>query len=301
MNPFNFNLKDYIESRRAQINRALTHYLPPHAGQAEILAAMNHSLHAGGKRLRPILCIAACEIVGGNGEEVLPACCAIEMVHTYSLIHDDLPAMDDDQLRRGQPTCHVAFGEATAILAGDALVTRAFQLLAGHALTRPGHDQPKWLRVMQLIGKAAGYEGMIEGQMQDIRSEGRRLSLEQLERLHRLKTGAMITASVVSGAEIGNANPEQKAALTDYADSIGLAFQVQDDILNIEGDPAKLGKNIGTDQQRHKNTYPALLGLTPAKSRAAMLKAQALRALDIFDTKTEPLREIATYIIERKR
>ena len=301
MNPFNFNLKDYIESRRAQINRALTHYLPPHAGQTEILAAMNHSLHAGGKRLRPILCIAACEIVGGNGEDVLPACCAIEMVHTYSLIHDDLPAMDDDQLRRGQPTCHVAFGEATAILAGDALVTRAFQLLAGHALTQAGSDLPKWLRVMQHIGKAAGYEGMIEGQMQDIRSEGRRLSLEQLERLHRLKTGAMITASVVSGAEIGNANPEQKAALTDYADSIGLAFQVQDDILNIEGDPAKLGKNIGTDQQRHKNTYPALLGLTPAKSRAAMLKAQALRALDIFDTKTEPLREIATYIIERKR
>jgi geranylgeranyl diphosphate synthase type II len=223
------------------------------------------------------------------------------MVHTYSLIHDDLPAMDDDQLRRGQPTCHIAFGEATAILAGDALVTRAFQLLAEHALTQPVSDQPKWLRVMQHIGKAAGYEGMIEGQMQDIHSEGRRLNLAQLERLHRLKTGAMITAAVVSGAEIGNATREQKAALTSYADSIGLAFQVQDDILNIEGDPEKLGKNIGTDRQRNKNTYPALLGLTPAKSRAKALKAHALRALDIFDTKTEPLRAIATYIIERRR
>jgi geranylgeranyl diphosphate synthase type II len=299
LNPFNFN--DYVESRRAQINQALTRNLSADQGQTEILAAMNHSLHAGGKRLRPILCIAACEVAGGSADAVLPACCAIEMVHTYSLIHDDLPAMDDDQLRRGQPTCHIAFGEATAILAGDALVTRAFQLLAEHALTQPVSDQPKWLRVMQHIGKAAGYEGMIEGQMQDIHSEGRRLNLAQLERLHRLKTGAMITAAVVSGAEIGNATREQKAALTSYADSIGLAFQVQDDILNIEGDPEKLGKNIGTDRQRNKNTYPALLGLTPAKSRAEALIAHALRALDIFDTKTESLRAIATFIIERRR
>ena len=296
-----FNLRDYVESRRDQVNQALTRSLTDNGAQTDILKAMNHSLHAGGKRLRPILCMAACEVVGGRGEDAIPVCCAIEMIHTYSLIHDDLPAMDDDRLRRGQPTCHVAFGEATAILAGDALVTKAFQLLAEHALTRPGPDQPKWLRVMQLIGNAAGYEGMIEGQMQDINAERRRLSLVQLERLHRLKTGAMIAAAVLSGAEIGNATQEQKAALKDYAENIGLAFQVQDDILNIEGDPLKLGKAVGTDQQRHKNTYPALMGLASAKSWAQALKAQALHALDIFDTKTEPLRSIAAYIVERKR
>ena len=296
-----FNLRAYIESRRDQVNQALRRSLEAADTQTDILAAMNHSLHAGGKRLRPILCIAACEAVGGRGEDVLPACCAIEMIHTYSLIHDDLPAMDDDRFRRGKPTCHIAFNEATAILAGDALLTKAFQILADHALTRPRPEQPKWLRVMQLVGKAAGYEGMIEGQMQDIHSEGHQLSLAQLERLHRLKTGAMITAAVVGGAEIGNASPEQKSALKDYAENIGLAFQVQDDILNIEGDPEKLGKDIGTDQLRHKNTYPALLGLGTAKSRAATLKAQALHALDIFDNKTEPLRSIAAYIIERRR
>jgi geranylgeranyl diphosphate synthase type II len=153
---------------------------------------------------------------------------------------------------------------------------------------------------MHLLAKAAGYEGMIEGQMRDIHAEGRRLNLVQLERLHQLKTGAMITASVISGAEIGNATLAQKRALRSYAENIGLAFQVQDDILNIEGDPEKLGKNIGTDRQRSKNTYPALLGLEPAKARAAALTAQALHALDIFDTKTEPLRAIATYIIERQ-
>ncbi len=295
------NLRDYVESRRDQVNQALSRSLKPAGAQTDILAAMNHSLHAGGKRLRPILCIAACEVVGGSGEDVLPACCAIEMIHTYSLIHDDLPAMDDDRFRRGKPTCHIAFNEATAILAGDALLTKAFQILADHALTRPRPEQPKWLRVMQLVGMAAGYEGMIEGQMQDIHSEGRQLSLTQLERLHRLKTGAMITAAVVGGAEIGDASQAQKAALKAYAENIGLAFQVQDDILNIEGDPDKLGKDIGTDQLRHKNTYPALLGLGTAKARAATLKAQALHALDIFDNKAEPLRLIAAYIIQRKR
>lgn len=296
-----FNLRDYVESRRDQVNQALSRSLMAPGAQTDILAAMNHSLHAGGKRLRPILCIAACEVVGGSAEDVLPTCCAIEMIHTYSLIHDDLPAMDDDRLRRGKPTCHIAFNEATAILAGDALLTKAFQILADHALTRPRPEQPKWLRVMQLVGKAAGYEGMIEGQMRDIHSEGRQLSLTQLERLHRLKTGAMITAAVVGGAEIGNASQAQKTALKTYAENIGLAFQVQDDILNIEGDPHKLGKDIGTDERRHKNTYPALLGLGTAKARAATLKAQALHALDIFDNKAEPLRSIAAYIIERTR
>ena len=296
-----FDLKTYIESWRQEVNRTLDRWFPQDNPRNEILAAMNHSLHAGGKRLRPILCIAACEAVGGHGPDALPACCALEMVHTYSLIHDDLPAMDDDQLRRGRPTCHIAFSEATAILAGDALVTKAFEVLARHALEQNSRDQSRWLRIIDLLAKAAGHEGMIEGQMQDILSEGHQLDVGQLEQLHRLKTGALIEAAVLMGAIVGEATPEEEKALARYADRIGLAFQVQDDILNIEGDPEKLGKNVGTDQYRGKNTYPALLGLPAAKTRAKALTAEALRALDIFDTKTEPLRAIAEYIIARSR
>ena len=296
-----FNLKTYIENWRQEVNRSLGRWFPKDDPRNEILAAMNHSLHAGGKRLRPILCIAACEAVGGHGPDALPACCALEMVHTYSLIHDDLPAMDDDQLRRGRPTCHIAFSEATAILAGDALVTKAFEVLARHALGLNSSAQPRWLRIIGLLASAAGHEGMIEGQMQDILSEGQQLDVGQLEQLHRLKTGALIQAAVLMGAIIGKATVEEEKALTRYADRVGLAFQVQDDILNIEGDPEKLGKNVGTDQYRGKNTYPALLGLPAAKTRAEALIAEALRALDIFDTKTEPLRSIAEYIIARRR
>lgn len=296
-----FHLKDYLESRRCRINQALTRCFPVHSAQTEIMDAMNHSLHAGGKRLRPILCIAACEAVGGSTAEAMPACCALEMVHTYSLIHDDLPAMDDDQLRRGRPTCHVAFSEATAILAGDALVTKAFQILADHAVTRDSTEQTIWLRVIQQLALAAGHQGMIEGQMQDMQSERIQLSMEGLEQLHRLKTGALIMAAVAIGAEIGEASPRHKDALSRYASNIGLAFQVQDDILDIEGDPERLGKTVGTDQRHGKNTYPALLGLRAAKAKAESLTGQALHALDIFDTKVEPLRAIAKYIIARRR
>ena len=296
-----FRLQAYIDFWRSEVNEALILCFPADVSRNEIVAAMNHSLHAGGKRLRPILCIAACEAVGGRGRDALPACCALEMVHTYSLIHDDLPAMDDDQLRRGRPTCHIAFSEATAILAGDALVTKAFQLLADHAASQAPDQQIRWLQVMRHLARAAGHEGMIEGQMQDIQSEGRQLDMAQLEKLHRLKTGALIKAAVWIGAEIGAATREEHEVLSRYADDIGLAFQVQDDILNVEGDPQKLGKNVGTDQDRGKNTYPALLGLSAAKAKAANLIGEALRALDIFDTKTEPLRAIAEYIIARKR
>ncbi len=296
-----FQLNSYIDGWRREVNQALRLYLAAKNDGSEILAAMNHSLHAGGKRLRPILCIAACEAVGGHGQDTLPACCALEMVHTYSLIHDDLPAMDDDQLRRGHPTCHIAFSEATAILAGDALVTKAFQLLADHAIKQKPEQQTRWLQVIQYLARAAGHEGMIEGQMQDINSEGRRLELPQLEQIHRLKTGALIKAAVSIGAVIGTAKREQREALRRYAGAIGLAFQVQDDILNVEGDPNKLGKNVGTDLDRGKNTYPTLLGLPAAKNRAANLIREALHALDIFDTKTEPLRAIAEYIITRKQ
>ena len=296
-----FDLKSYLDNWRREINRALHRCLPDDGRRSGIIAAMNHSLHAGGKRLRPILCLAACEAVGGQAKDTLPACCALEMVHTYSLIHDDLPAMDNDELRRGRPTCHVVFGEATAILAGDALLTKAFEQLAGHAALQPPQKQAIWLRILYQLAKAAGCSGMIEGQMRDIHSEGRRLELTQLERLHRLKTGALIKAAVSMGGEIGVATHQELNALNRYAEKIGLAFQVQDDILNVEGDPGQLGKNVGTDFNRGKNTYPALMGLNAAKTRANDLVAEALRALAIFDTKTEPLRAIAEYIIARKR
>ncbi len=296
-----FHLKSYVENWRREINQALRRYLPGEDRRNGVVAAMNHSLHAGGKRLRPILCIAACEAVGGKGADTLPACCALEMVHTYSLIHDDLPAMDDDQLRRGRPTCHIVFGEATAILAGDALLTKAFEVLADHAALQAPEQQIRWMRIVQHLARAAGCKGMIEGQMQDIHSEGRRLGMEQLEQLHRLKTGALIKAAVSIGAEIGRATPQETQALNLYAEKIGLAFQVQDDILNVEGDPEKLGKNVGTDRYRGKNTYPDLIGLEAAKTRAVSLIAEALRALDIFDTKTAPLRAVADHIIDRNR
>jgi geranylgeranyl diphosphate synthase type II len=261
---------------------------------------MRHSLMAGGKRLRPILCIAGAEAVGGKAEVTLPAACALEMIHTYSLIHDDLPAMDDDELRRGLPTCHVAFDEATAILAGDALLTSAFELLTTHQ----NSDAPPprvQLAVSFGIAAAAGCQGMIEGQMRDIEAENERLDLEALERLHMMKTGALIKAAVVSGAMLGCASTVQQERLETYARCIGLAFQVKDDILNVEGDPALLGKGVGTDADRHKSTYPSLMGLEASKALAQQLIDQAMEALDDLDHRADPLRAIASYIIQRQR
>jgi len=213
------------------------------------------------------------------------------MIHTYSLIHDDLPAMDNDDLRRGKPTCHVAFNEAAAILAGDALLTLAFEILAKH------HSG----QIIAIIAAAAGYKGMIEGQMRDIEAEGKLLSLEELEQLHRCKTGALIEAAVISGAIFAGADSKQIESLRNYAGHIGLAFQVADDILNVEGDPALLGKAVGTDESRKKSTYPALMGLVESKAFAKTLIEKAIESLNIFDVRAEPLRDIARYIIERKR
>lgn len=259
---------------------------------------MKYSLMAGGKRIRPILCMAAAEAVGGNAEETLPAACAIEMIHTYSLIHDDLPAMDNDELRRGKATCHVAFDEATAILAGDALLTLAFEVLSSSGTKIQAE---RMLRVIHLFARAAGYQGMIEGQMRDIASEGILLNAEELRNMHACKTGAIISASVEAGALLGKGNEEQIASLKRYADHIGLAFQVADDILNIVGDPAVTGKASGTDKNRKKSTYPSVTGLEASESFAAKLIREALQSLEIFDNKSDPLRAVATYIITRKR
>lgn len=297
-----FDLSRYLADRRDRIDQALENIImTENRTGTELSDAMLYSVKAGGKRLRPILCMAAAQAAGGLEETALPAGCAIEMIHTYSLIHDDLPAMDDDDLRRGQPTCHKVFGEATAILAGDALLTCAFQLLSEHALQQPAPQQGQWLKIIAMIARAAGPDGMIEGQMRDIRAEGRTLVPDQLERLHRLKTGAMISASIDTGALIGNAEKTVALRLSEYGRSIGLAFQVVDDILNEEGDPGIMGKAVGTDRLHLKNTYPVLMGLDAAKQKAADLSDQALRSLDNFDSKSDPLRAIARYVIERQR
>lgn len=295
-----FDLKKYIRKKSQVVNAALEQMLQNSPQDETIHQAMQYSLMAGGKRIRPALCLAACEAVGGNPQDALPAACALEMIHTYSLIHDDLPAMDDDQLRRGKPTCHVAFGEATAILAGDALLTLAFEVLGSVPLEN-GDQAARWLQVIRIIAAAAGSQGMIQGQMLDMAAEGRRLDVHELESMHRLKTGALIEASLKCGALLAQADQAQLEHLQNYARNIGLAFQVADDILNVEGDPELMGKAVGTDRLNQKNTYPSLLGLETSKQLAQKLIRQALQALEAFDNKAEPLRALAAYIIARKR
>ena len=295
-----FDLNSYLLSKRKQIDRAIDKIIDQTANSSVVVSAMRHSLMAQGKRIRPILCIAASQAVSGQTEDVIWVACALEMIHTYSLIHDDLPAMDNDDLRRGKPTCHIAFDEATAILTGDALLTLAFEILSS---MEPNNinNALKWLRVINIIAKAAGYKGMIEGQIKDIAAEGSPLGLEDLEQMHALKTGALIEASIITGAILGNGSFKQVEQLNIYAKNIGLAFQVIDDILNVEGDPAVMGKDVGTDQARKKSTYPSILGIGKSKEFAKNLVKNALQALDYFDNKSDPLRAIAHYIIDRKK
>ncbi len=295
-----FVLKPYLRQKAGQVNQALEKLLPGGDASDRIVAAMRHSLMAGGKRLRPVMCMAAAEAVSGNGADALQAACAIEMIHTYSLIHDDLPAMDDDALRRGKPTCHTAFDEATAILAGDALLTLAFETLASVRLHSDA-DLPRVLQVIRTIAAAAGYRGMIEGQMRDMAAEGASLELDALETVHHYKTGAMFQAAVCSGAILGGGREEEIEKMRAYARHVGLAFQIADDILNVEGDPGRMGKSVGTDSARKKTTYPALLGLAQSKALARNSVNNALQALSKFDKKADPLRAIASYSIERRR
>lgn len=295
------DLSGYLSTKRALINQTIDDVLEQSSDAKRIVAAMRYSLMAGGKRLRPILCIASAEAVGGYVEDVLNTACAIEMIHTYSLIHDDLPAMDNDHLRRGKPTCHVAFDEPTAILAGDALLTLAFEILSSPVVNDEVHAS-KWLTVINTIATAAGYKGMIEGQMRDMDAEGGRLlDQDALAAMHTLKTGALIKASVATGAVLGGGDTDDIRRLKVYARNIGLAFQVTDDILNVEGDPDIMGKEVGTDQIRKKCTYPAILGMKKSKQLARQLVNNALQVLDYFDNKSDPLRAIANYVITRKR
>ena len=294
-----FDLKGYLETKRVVVESALEEHLQVSTPsvRGRVGEAMAYSLMAGGKRIRPILCIAACEAVNGNADLALKAASALEMIHTYSLIHDDLPAMDNDDLRRGRATCHKAFDEATAVLAGDALLTSAFHLLSMDT------DAPASvvLDVVRIVADASGSFGMIEGQMRDIEAEGHNLSLGELKKLHGLKTGALICASVEAGAVIGGATDIERAALRHYADKLGLAFQVADDILNVEGDPALMGKGVGTDAMLNKATYPSLMGLSQSKAYAAELVREAVCALADFKEKAEPLEALANYSIQRRR
>ena len=296
-----FNLKEYIKQRKVIIDNALDQLLPqPQGPSSKVIEAMRYSVSAGGKRVRPILLMAACDAVGGDSEAVLPAACSLECVHTYSLIHDDLPALDNDDLRRGKPTCHKMFGESIAILAGDGLLTYAFELMT-HPSLRLAVPSRTINDVISIFASAAGVSGMVGGQTADILYEGRPIDAEILSFIHSHKTGALIRSSVEMGAMLGNGSEEQVECLRKYGTALGLAFQVVDDLLNVVGDEKKLGKPVGSDQKRHKATYPALFGIEETRKRAQSLKEEALDALSPFGPEAEPLRAIATYVVERDR
>ncbi|WP_130929119.1 (2E,6E)-farnesyl diphosphate synthase [Pseudomonas sp. Sample_20] len=290
----------YSASSQARVNAALeTLFNAPLPELARLYEAMRYSVMNGGKRVRPLLAYAACEALGGQAEQASGAACAVELIHAYSLVHDDLPAMDDDDLRRGQPTTHKKFDEACAILAGDGLQSLAFSALLDPRLSDCSSDIR--LQMVSALAHAAGPAGMVGGQAIDLGSVGLKLDQTALEQMHRHKTGALIEVSVRLGAlASGRAQHDQLQALQTYAQAIGLAFQVQDDILDVESDTATLGKRQGADIARDKPTYPALLGLEAAKAYALELRDQALQALRPFDAVAEPLRELARYIVERR-
>lgn len=292
------NLQEYLRRRQRQVDRALERCVPAAAQSDQLVQAMRYSLFSGGKRIRPILALATAEAVGASATAVMPFACAIELIHTYSLIHDDLPAMDDDALRRGKPTSHIVFGEGMAILAGDALLTEAFRTMA-EAAARASLQQRRTLQVLIEIAKAAGVRGMVGGQAADMEAERARINLPTVELIHIRKTGALIRAAVRAGALLGNARADQLRRLTRYAEFLGLAFQIVDDILDAESSTAVTGKHTGRDKLRHKATFPALLGLSASKERAHELLVTALRELRSFDRRAEPLRAIASFVVAR--
>ena len=283
------------------VEDALSRALPPESEwPATIHHAVRYSVFAGGKRLRPLLTIAAGETVGGAPEELLPLAVAVEMVHTYSLIHDDLPCMDDDDLRRGKPTSHKVFGEAIAVLAGDALLTRAFHLLAEVPAHWDGERLRRRVRALAILGEAAGTTGLIGGQVEDLESEGKDVAPAALERLHRAKTGALLRACVHGGAVLGGADAEDLARLERYAAAVGLAFQVVDDVLDATEGAVQLGKTAGKDQAADKATYVRVHGMEAARRMATDLLAQAEDALADMGPRAELLRELARMIVRRR-
>ncbi len=297
------DIKSYLEQKRQNVDRFLDSVVPgENAPPATLHKAMRYSLFAGGKRVRPILAIAAFEATGcpsPAAPSILPFASALELIHTYSLIHDDLPAMDNDDYRRGKPTNHKVFGEAMAILAGDALLTMAFDLVSRPELV-DGLDPRAQVRVIQELAAGSGDVGMVGGQVTDIEAEGKDIDLSTLEGVHRWKTGKLIRASVRIGAIVGDAGIAQLDALTGYAEDIGLAFQIADDVLNVVGSREELGKDANTDASRGKKTYPTFFGVDGARKLAEERAASALLHLKDFDAKADPLRGLALYITSRK-
>ena len=292
-------LEAYLSDRQKIVDEALRRYLPDEGGVPHDLhTAMHYSVFAGGKRIRPILCLAALEACGGDLAPAMPFACALELIHTYSLIHDDLPAMDNDDFRRGKPTSHKVFGEALAILAGGALLAEAFVLLCRMEKVRLAAE--KRLAVIHEIATAAGVAGMVGGQALDIRAENHSPDFEGLECTHRLKTGALIAVAVKAGAILAGANDEKIQSLNVYGSHLGIAFQIADDILNVEGDSSLMGKKTGSDVASGKVTYPSLLGIENARAKLAEHIEAAAAAIEAFDSRALPLRVIARYIMDRK-
>jgi len=292
-----FDLKAYVAEKREIIDKALDKYLPPIDGmEGRVVEAARYSLFAGGKRLRPILCIAAHEACGGSSKALLPVACALEMIHTYSLIHDDLPAMDNDDFRRGKPTNHKVFGEAVAILAGDLLLTYAFELMAEHGLEdRSGAV----MRVIHIIARASGFKGMVGGQMIDLACEGKEVDVPTVEYMHARKTGALITASVQAGAILAGASESEIERMGRYGRHLGLAFQITDDLLDVTGSFEEMGKTPGSDDRKGKRTYPFLVGIEESRRLAREHVERALDAISGYDDRANPLRAIAFYVLNR--
>ncbi|WP_226597631.1 (2E,6E)-farnesyl diphosphate synthase [Marinobacter nauticus] len=286
----------YLDQCRQQVDQELDRRLTRNATSERLQETMRYSVLGGGKRVRPALCMAAARAMGSHESTALAPACALELIHAYSLVHDDLPAMDDDDLRRGRPTAHIAFDEASAILAGDALQTLAFALLS----EAPALSDRQRVAMISELARASGHQGMVGGQAIDLESVGRQLSVEQLEAMHRHKTGALIEASVRLGALTSETVTERQLTnLTDYASALGLAFQVQDDLLDIEGDTEIIGKRQGSDVAKAKPTYPALLGIDGARQHLARLLDEALGALESFGPEADTLRAMADYVVAR--
>lgn len=293
-----FDLQRYLETRTAEVNRALDRFLPKEKTKpATIHKAMRYSLFAGGKRMRPALTLAAAEACGGKIAEALPLACAVECIHTYSLIHDDLPAMDNDDFRRGKPTNHKVFGEGIAVLAGDALLTQAFEIIA----QAKGWPRYSHQTLVLELARASGSLQLIAGQVADLEGEGKKISANELKYIHERKTSALLCCSARLGGMSANCSAAQLQALTDFGYNVGLAFQIIDDILDITQTTEQLGKTAGKDTQAQKATYPSIIGLEKSRAIAADLTAKAFAALKIFKGKAEALEALATYLLQRDK
>ncbi|MCX8065416.1 MAG: polyprenyl synthetase family protein [Candidatus Hydrogenedentes bacterium] len=285
-------VEQYLREKSKIVDEAMQGYLASVNGSTEVLIeAMKYSLFAGGKRFRPTLVFASVELFDGDLEKAKLVASAIEMIHTYSLIHDDLPALDNDDFRRGKPTLHKVYGEAIALLAGDGLLTLAFELLG-----RTGHPE-----VVVEVAGSAGIKGMVGGQFMDLEAEGKQIPLQKLKEIHRLKTGSLITVSLRAGALISNAEKEDIETITEYGENLGIAFQIVDDILNVVGDAKKMGKPTGTDEKNKKSTYPFLLGVDKSRELALDHIKRAVDSLHKYDTRADPLRNLAWYVIYREK